>query len=363
MRWIDKIAIFMVCTVLLILFNFFDYAPALLCIALIYTCLHFIFKQKWIQMSLLYSYVILCLIIPVFIFYIPLIAYDNFFKPLKYNNLIMIVPLIYNFELTDSYLLIILAVLLAIILKYKTDVLYETKENLIKLRDDSTEYSNLLKEKNEKLIESQNYELRVATLNERDRISKELHDSIGHMLSRSLIQVGAISTISKEEPVKIELANLKCSLSEGMDTVRETIHNMRDESFDLYSKTKEIVDGFDFCKIHFEYEVKNQPSIEVKYFIISTLKEALSNIIKHSNATTVHVSVLEHPSIYQFVVSDNGKLHHEARKNLTHYLENGSDLTGMGIAGMFERVNKLKGIINISLDEGFKIFVSIKKVN
>jgi len=361
MRWIDKIAVFLVCTVLLIMFKFFDYAPAVLCIALIYTCLHFIFRKTWVQMFLLYSYIILCLIMPVFIFYIPLIVYDNFFKPLKYNNLVLLIPLIYNFDLSKSYILIILAIALAIVLKYKTDELYETRESLIKVRDDSTEYSNLLKEKNEKLIENQNFELSVATLNERDRISKELHDSIGHMLSRSLIQVGAISTIAKDETVNNELYKLKESLSEGMDSVRETIHNMRDESFDLYAKTKEIIEGFDFCKIYFEYEVKLQPSIEIKYFIVSTLKESLSNIIKHSNASVVNVSVIEHPSIYQFVVSDNGQISYESQKNLQESFKNGDDLTGMGVSGMIERVNKLKGIINISLDDGFKIFVSIKK--
>jgi signal transduction histidine kinase len=96
------------------------------------------------------------------------------------------------------------------------------------------------------LIRRQNDEISLAALNERDRISKELHDSIGHILSRSLIQVGALQTISGEESVKTGLEELKISLSEGMDSVRNTIHNMRDESFDLRTKVAKILSEFAF---------------------------------------------------------------------------------------------------------------------
>lgn len=363
MRWSDKTIIFMVCSVLLIIFSFFDYAPVVLCVALIYTCLNYIFKNRLVLIFLLYSYVLICILVPVFIFYIPLIAYDNFYKPLKYHNLFMIIPLIYNFNYSKEYILIVLISCIALILKFRTNSLVEARENLIKLRDDSTEYSNLLKEKNDQLIEKQNYELGMATLNERDRISKELHDSIGHLLSRSLIQLGAIITISKDDEAKNELIMLKNSLSQGMDTVRDTIHNMRDESFDLFSRTKEIVDEFKFCKIYYEYEVKNQPEIEIKYLIVATLKEALANIIKHSDASIVHVNIVEHPSMYQFIIYDNGNVSQSTKKRIAEHIDSGNDLTGMGITGMIERVNKLKGIININCEKGFRIFISIKKRN
>ena len=314
MRWSDKTVIFLICSGLLIIFNFFDYAPVILCTAVILTCAHYIFKNIVIHIVLVLLFAVLCFFIPEFIFFLPLIVYDNFLKPLKYTNLVLILPMIYHFSLTKEYLLIVLLIMVTMILKYKTEYLVRTKEKLIRTMDDSIEYGNLLKEKNESLTKNQDYEIKVATLNERSRISKELHDSIGHMLSRSLIHVGAISTISSENNVKQELENLKEYLSEGMDTVRETIHNMRDESFDLHSKLKEIIDDFKFSKIDFEYEVKTQPPIEVKYFMLSTLKETLANIIRHSDAKNVYVTVIEHPSLYQFVVFDNGKVPFETRK-------------------------------------------------
>lgn len=52
--------------------------------------------------------------------------------------------------------------------------------------------------KKSKPIKNQDYEINLATLNERNRISKEIHDHIGHLLSRAILQVGALLTISKE---------------------------------------------------------------------------------------------------------------------------------------------------------------------
>ena len=54
-------------------------------------------------------------------------------------------------------------------------------------RDDSTEINLLLKEKNKNLLINQNYEINNATLTERNRIAREIHDNVGHMLSRAIM--------------------------------------------------------------------------------------------------------------------------------------------------------------------------------
>ena len=46
----------------------------------------------------------------------------------------------------------------------------------------------MLTQKNKDLLEKQDYEIHVATLKERNRIAREIHDNVGHMLSRSLLQ-------------------------------------------------------------------------------------------------------------------------------------------------------------------------------
>lgn len=42
------------------------------------------------------------------------------------------------------------------------------------------------------LTVTMNNEIRIATLSERNRIAREIHDNVGHMLSRAILQLGAI---------------------------------------------------------------------------------------------------------------------------------------------------------------------------
>ena len=66
----------------------------------------------------------------------------------------------------------------------------------MKLRDDSTEKNLLLEEKNHMLVEKQNYEIYTATLKERNRIAREIHDNVGHLLSRSILITGAAKAVA-----------------------------------------------------------------------------------------------------------------------------------------------------------------------
>lgn len=218
-------------------------------------------------------------------------------------------------------------------------------------------------DKNRSILENQDYEINIATLNERNRISKEIHDHIGHVLSRSLIQIGALLTISKEPVIKEELSSLKSSLSEGMDSIRASIHNMHDESIDLYNSIYNLVKDFKFCAIQFEYDIHNPPLLKIKYCFIAIVKESLSNIMKHSDATKVVVVLAEEPSLYRLIIEDNGTIS-EKTKMLVRRAQLSSDyVEGMGLQNMIERVKGFDGALQIVADNGFKIFISIPKEN
>ena len=57
-------------------------------------------------------------------------------------------------------------------------------------RDDLQERTLLLEAKNRGLLERQDYEVQVATLAERARIAREIHDNVGHQLTRAKLQSG-----------------------------------------------------------------------------------------------------------------------------------------------------------------------------
>lgn len=79
------------------------------------------------------------------------------------------------------------------------------------------------------------------------------------------------------------------------------------------------------------------------------VREALSNISRHSNATEASLSVLEHPGFYQVIIRDNG----------TQAAAAGSG--GIGLMNMRERVEDLHGIFRTEVQNGFRIFISIPK--
>ena len=80
----------------------------------------------------------------------------------------------------------------ALLLAARTGRNARLEGELIRLRDTSTELNMALKEKNRNLLEKQDNEIYLATLKERNRIAREIHDNVGHMLSRSILQMGAL---------------------------------------------------------------------------------------------------------------------------------------------------------------------------
>lgn len=72
--------------------------------------------------------------------------------------------------------------------------------------------------------------MRLATLNERNRIAREIHDNVGHLLSRSLLQVGALQVVNRDETVRQGLDTMRDTLSGAMDSIRRSVHDLHDES-------------------------------------------------------------------------------------------------------------------------------------
>ena len=218
------------------------------------------------------------------------------------------------------------------------------------IRDDSEEHALLLSEKNKALLEKQDYEIYAATLRERNRIAREIHDNVGHVLSRSILMTAACKTINKDEALAPLLENLEASLNDAMNSIRSSVHDLHDDAVDLEDAIKGLVKDFTFCPIALTYDMSRQVPREVKYCFISITKEAFANIMKHSNATKVQLILREHPGLYQLCIEDNGKdAFYDPEKS------------GIGIVNMKERVNALGGTIQIFTDKGFRIFITIPK--
>ncbi len=149
------------------------------------------------------------------------------------------------------------------------------------MRDTDTELKLVMEQRNRELLEKQDNEIYLATLRERNRIAREIHDNVGHMLSRSILQVGALATICKEETIRQQLAGINDTLNQAMNSIRESVHDLHDDAIDLrqaaYEAVKDMRKNYD---VHIEYDMSAHIPRNVKYCFIAIVKEGMSNIIK-----------------------------------------------------------------------------------
>lgn len=132
--------------------------------------------------------------------------------------------------------------MLAVYLRQMTWQDRELQKEFIRIQDDDREYNRMLKLKNRYLIEKQDAQVYSATLKERNRIAREIHDNVGHLLSRALIQTGAVIAVSRDEQTKPLLLSIKETLDCAMNNIRNSVHDLHDESVDLEQTVREMTE-------------------------------------------------------------------------------------------------------------------------
>lgn len=347
---IDKLVIFSLCVVLYIP-NCAELLIVPILIVIIISGLMSYFEDQLFKIISLAFFIMLAFIYPVYIFFVPLICYDFIMFKTKWLWTALLLPVAVNF-MQNTFLingLIICAAAAAALLKYRTVSIKKLKGKTILLRDDSKEMALNLEVKNKELMDKQDYEINIATLNERNRIARDIHDNVGHMLSSSILQIGAMLATINDEKIKQNLRSINTTLSNAMDSIRQSVHDLHEQSIDLKNEINTLVNDFAFCHIELQYDIQSNLDKKLKYCFIAVIKEALSNVIKHSNATHVSITLREHPALYQLIIQDNGTR------------VNGIDNDGIGLKNIEDRVKAFKGNFNINKSGGFKIFISIPK--
>lgn len=293
----------------------------------------------------------------------PLLAYD--FAHLR--NYIAFGVLLIAFSASAGALslpLIIFLILMtgvAIIMNIRTERELVLSSNFKKLRDDSSEKNALLRKQNQELLSIRDSEVYNAQLAERNRIAREIHDNVGHTLSRAILQMGALLAIHKEEPVHSELEDVRQTLDSAMNNIRSSVHDLHDESIDVAAAINQLAEPLKSkFKVNLDIDIGGDMPRPVKYSCIGITKECISNIIKHSSNPDVDIRLSEHPSMYQLVIHDydvegSATYTKDADKN-----KSSSDI-GMGLENIRTRTEAVNGSLNISTENGFRVFVSIPR--
>lgn len=260
---------------------------------------------------------------------------------------------------TRTLLLTAILSIAATLLSLRTAQLEREQERMRRTRDKLQERALALEARNRDLADRQDYEVELATLAERARIAREIHDNVGHQLTRASLQAEALRVVHANEPrVAADFTDVKRTVDEALQLVRASVHALNDNATNLSVQLERIVEGArsdSGPQIELEVLAEHAPANVANCFA-AVLREALSNAMRHAHAKTITVRCMEHPSFYQLVVTDDG----------TGGIRTGARSTtgGMGLASMRERVEALGGTFTAGSRvgaSGWRVFATIPK--
>lgn len=154
----------------------------------------------------------------------------------------------------------------------------------------------------------------TASIEERNRIAAKIHDQIGHGISGSIIMLEAALLVMKVRPEKAIESIQKSihNLREGVDEIRAELREERANRYQLgINDITAILEEF---KVTYNKEVSLKTSGELDYIsldiwicIHDNLKECLTNVLKHSDATKFTLNIEVFKKIIKVEYKDNGK--------------------------------------------------------
>lgn len=317
-----------------------------------------------------YAYVIMAVFVPSFMPFAPLAFYDIARRVHRERVWVALgIGVAFVFSLVadlragmlPARALLLTAILsvAATLLSLRTAQLEREQQRMRRIRDELQERALALEARNRDLADRQDYEVELATLAERARIAREIHDSVGHQLTRASLQTEALRVVHADEPrVAADFADVKHTVDEALQLVRASVHALNDTAADLSVQLERIVEGA--CsdggpQIELEVLAEHAPANITNCFA-AVLREALSNTIRHASAQNVAVRCLEHPSFYQLVVTDDG----------TGGTQTGGRgiAEGMGLGSMRERIEALGGTFTAGPRAGvggWRVFATVPK--
>ncbi|MEM8676776.1 MAG: sensor histidine kinase [Cyanobacteria bacterium P01_G01_bin.67] len=194
-----------------------------------------------------------------------------------------------------------------------------------------------------------------ATLEERNRIAREIHDSVGHYLTAQSIQLENTALFFDQDRSKAanHLAKARHLGQEALANIRTSVASLRSNPHQrsLSSSIEQLISDF---KSNTNIEIDSQLNLpanlsnELKAALLRLIQEALTNITKHSQATKVNLCLQKSQQQILLSIQDNG-----CGFDPSH------NTTGFGLQGMKERTAALQGEMSIKSKAGYGCQIDI----
>jgi signal transduction histidine kinase len=197
------------------------------------------------------------------------------------------------------------------------------------------------------------------TQKERNRLSKEIHDTAGYIFINLIMMLQATSAVLYRDIKKVDklLRDARDYAEMGINEIRYLLRDIRDYSpvqLSLQNEFFSIVDSFQKAtEVEIAIDYGPWPKtlhVNLDSFFISFMQESLTNALKHGHAAHVSVLCWDSETHVGMTVTDNG---------------GGAELPikkGIGITAMEDVVNEFGGLISIGSDKnGFRITAAVPR--
>lgn len=212
-----------------------------------------------------------------------------------------------------------------------------------------------LDESNRQLEEAYADLAEVTALEERQRIAKDIHDTAGHSITTVIMQTEAAKLVIDKNPAeaksRIVAANLQAK--HALEELRESVHLLsgaKENDTLKEALTAIIHESSDGTGIVVRSDVDDISVSPAKFrFLCNSLKEGISNGLRHGGATAFYFELKKEGRTLKFLLADNGCGAKEPFKK------------GFGLTGMEERAQSLGGCVEYSFEEdsGFEIEITL----
>lgn len=197
---------------------------------------------------------------------------------------------------------------------------------------------------------------RILTLQdeERRRIARELHDSLGQYLSALKMNLDLLTAADETQTMRVaECADIADKCLTETRTISHLLHPPLLEEAGFGSAARWYVEGF-AQRSGIEVSLDLSPDVgeldeDTKIALFRALQEALTNVHRHAGGSAVGITLSVTAQQIQLQITDNGK---GIASERLHRLNQGDAGAGVGIAGIRERVRELDGSLEILSGSG-----------
>ena len=212
----------------------------------------------------------------------------------------------------------------------------------------------------EKLVDANKRISDLVKLEERQRIARDLHDTLGQKLSLIGLKSDLARKLITKDPdlAQNELKDVQQTARTALNEVRKIVSQMRGIRIkDEMIRVKQILLA---AEISFECDdnlTLTNVSLLTENIVSMCLKEAVTNVVKHSQATACKISMMQTKNEIILSVKDNG-IGCDSSKNFS---------TGYGLIGMKERLEFVNGTLDVFCENGtiltMKVPIDVKQID